>query len=188
MKCVDSQNLIMKFFDRELNDIEEAQLKQHLKTCKKCSENFNSLKEIFNIVEQDPGIEPPEDFEAQVMYRITNEEKVYTKHSDINQFVYNILLTSISLILVTFFAGTLLDFFRTPFNVMELFNSLIDGSRDFIISSISMLKGILIAIVSVATSIYKTYYFEYIILAILFAVTQGVFIKMVRQSSNGGTQ
>ncbi len=186
MKCVDSQNFIMKFFDKELNDIEEAQLKQHLKNCKICSKEFNSLKEIFDIVEQDSGIEPPEDFELQVMNRIVNEERIYKK-PDNNLFVYNILLISVSLVFVIFFAGILREIINTPINLIQIMNRFVDFSQDFIVSAISMFRGIAIAILSVAASIYKTYFFEYIVLGLLLLVTQGVFFKMVRQS-NGGAQ
>ncbi len=186
MKCVDSQNFIMKFFDRELNDIEEAQLKQHLKICKNCSEEFTSLKEIFDIVEQDSGIEPPEGFELQVMNRIEQEAKNYKKPSD-NMFVYNILLVSISLVFVIFIAGTLWEIFKTPIDIIQILNGFVGFSKDFIVSAISMLRGIVIAILSIAASLYKTYYFEYIVLGFLLLVTQGVFLKMVRQS-NGGAQ
>jgi predicted anti-sigma-YlaC factor YlaD len=177
----------MKFFDKELNDIEEAQLKQHLKNCKNCSEEFNSLKEIFDIVEQDSGIEPPEDFELQVMSRIANEAKIYKKSSDNNLFVYNTLLVSISLVFVIIFAGTIWEIFKTPINLIQIMNGLVDYCKDFIVSAISMLRGIVIAILSVAASIYKTYFFGYIVLGFLLLVTQGVFLKMVRQS-NGGAQ
>lgn len=187
MKCVDSHNFIMKFFDKELNDIEEAQLKQHLKNCKNCSEEFNSLKEIFDIVEQDSGIEPPEDFELQVMSRIANEAKIYKKPIDNNLFAYNILLISVSLVFVIIFAGTLWEIFKTPINLIQIMNRFVDYSRDFIVSAISMFRGIVIAVSSVAASIYKTYFFGYIVLGFLLLVTQGVFIKMVRQS-NGGVQ
>ena len=187
MKCVDSQNFIMKFFDKELNDIEEAQLKQHLKNCKHCYEEFNGLKEIFDIVEQDSGIEPPEDFEVQVMSRIANEAKIYKKPIDNNLFEYNILLVSVSLIFVTIFAGTLWEIFKTPINLIQIMNSIVDFSKDFIVSAISMLRGIVIAILSVAASVYKTYFFGYIVLGFLLLITQGVFFKMVRQS-NGGAQ
>lgn len=187
MKCVDSKNYIMKFFDRELNDIEEIQLKQHLKTCNCCSEEFNTLKEIFDIVEQDSGIEPPEDFELQVMSRIAKETKMYKNRNENNAFVYNILLISASLIFAIIFGGVLWDNLRAPLNLMQMAQMIIGNLQDFALLAISVCKGIIIALFSVSASIFKTYYFEYILLAILFIITQGVFFKMVRHS-NGGAQ
>lgn len=70
MTCRDSGDFMMRYFDGETNDIETAQLKQHLKTCKKCSEEYENLKEVFSFLETDIEIEPPQDFEASVMSRI----------------------------------------------------------------------------------------------------------------------
>lgn len=187
MKCVDSKNYIMKFFDRELNDIEEAHLKQHLKTCKDCSEEFNSLKEIFDIVEQESEIEPPEDFEIQVMSRIAKETKMYKNNNENTSSVYSILLVSVSLIFVIIFSGVLWDTFKSPINLIQISQMIIDNLKDFITLAICMFRGIAIALFSVAASTYRTYYLEYIILGILLLLTQGVFFKMVRQS-NGGEQ
>ncbi|PYG85698.1 osteopetrosis-associated transmembrane protein 1 precursor [Ruminiclostridium sufflavum DSM 19573] len=187
MRCEDFRNHIMKFFDKELNDIEEAQLKQHLKICKNCSDEFNKLKEVIDFVEQDSEIEPPEDFELQVMSRIENEVKIYKNHSENNTFVFDILLISVTLIFVIFFGGLLFEGMKEPINFIQVSRFVADNIKDFIAAAISMGRAILIAVMSVTASIYKTYYFGYIILGILLFVTQGVFFKMVRQS-NGGSQ
>jgi len=187
MKCNDSQNHMMKFFDKELNDIEEAQLKQHLKICTNCSKEFVSLKEIFAEIEQDSEIEPPEDFECQVMSRIQNETKMYKKTSQESLFAYNILLVAISFIFVIFFGGMLWETLRTPINILQFFELIVDYSKDFFSSAISMGRGIIIAIVGVTASIYKTYYYAYIVLGILLLLIQRIFIKMVREG-NGGAQ
>lgn len=71
MSCNLSDNLMMKHFDRELNDIESAQLKQHLKWCSECSKKFKELERIFSIVESEDLVEPPQDFEAGVMSRVS---------------------------------------------------------------------------------------------------------------------
>jgi len=187
MKCYDSQNYMMKFFDRNLNDIEEAQLKQHLKICKNCSNEFVSLKEIFAVVEQDSEIEPPEDFERQVMCRIKNETDMYKKTSEGSAFVYNILLVAVSFVFVIFFGGMLWDCLRTPINLVQFLELIANYSKDFFSAAISMGRGMIIAIVGVTASIYKTYYYAYIVLGILLFMSQRIFFRMVRES-NGGAQ
>jgi len=187
MKCNDSQNYMMKFFDRELNDIEEAQLKQHLKICTNCSKEFVSLKEIFADIEQDSEIEPPENFERQVMSRIENETKMYKKTTDQSMFVYNILLGTVSFIFVILFGGILWESLKTPINLLQFSELIVDYSKDFFSAAISMGRGIAIAIVGVTASIYKTYYYAYIVLGILLLVIQRIFIRMVREG-NGGAQ
>lgn len=75
MNCSASESSMMKYFDGEYNDIENAQFKQHLKGCKKCSEEFESLKAVFGYLETKVDIEPPPDFEAAVMNRINALEQ-----------------------------------------------------------------------------------------------------------------
>jgi len=187
MKCNVSQNYMMKFFDKEINDIEEAQLKQHLKTCTNCSKEFFSLKDIFADIEQDSEIEPPRDFELQVMSRIENETTMYRKNSEESAFVVNTLLVAVSFIFVILFGGILWEAMRTPINLIQFVQSIVEFSKDFFSAAISMGRGIIIAIVSVTASLYKTYYYAYIVLGILLLVIQRIFIRMVREG-NGGAQ
>ena len=186
MKCEESQNFIMKYFDRELNDIEEAQLKQHLKVCKNCSDEFESLKEIFNVIEQGLEIEPPEDFERQVMYRIENETVMYRKPEANNSFAYGILLIAVSFSFVILFGGLLYDSLRTPVNLVWLLDMASRHINDFFSAAVSMGKGMTIAIVGVAASIYKTYYYAYIVMGVILFTILKVFFKILK-ASNWGT-
>ena len=194
MRCNDSQNFMMKFLDKEINDIEEAQLKQHLKTCTNCSEEFSNLKEVFSYIEEDTAIEPPDNFEHQVMSRIKKETQMYKKGSDDGTFVYNILLVAVSFIFVILFGGILWEVLSSPVQYIQSFQSIVDYSKEFFAAAVSMVKGISIAIVGVTASIYKTYYYAYIILGILLFMIQKVFFKMVKAGNvrtatdNGGMQ
>jgi hypothetical protein len=186
MKCNDSQNLIMKYFDRELNDIEDAQLKQHIRVCKHCSDEFESLKEIFNAVEQQQDIEPPEDFERQVMYRIKNETVMYEKNTVNNNFVYGILLAVLSFVFVISIGGAIFESLQTPVNVMQFFGTASDYLKDFFSAAVSTGRGIVIAIVGVAASIYKTYYYAYIVMGVILFMILKVFFRILK-SGNWGT-
>ncbi|HEX2926181.1 MAG TPA: hypothetical protein VHP38_07980 [Ruminiclostridium sp.] len=183
MKCSESQDYMMKFFDKNINDIEEAQLKQHIKSCTKCSEEFLSLKEIFTEIEQDSAIEPPEDFELQVMNRIEKEAVMYTKPAHENLYVYNILLITVSFVFVILFSGILYEAVKHPLALMQDVHIAIDLSKEFFSAAVTMIKGIGIALMGVTASIYKTYYYAYILLGILLLVIQGVLIRMVREGN-----
>ncbi|HEY5584067.1 MAG TPA: hypothetical protein VIK78_06205 [Ruminiclostridium sp.] len=187
MKCNDSENYMMKFFDKGMNDLEEAKLKQHLRTCTNCSIEFVSLKEIFADIEKDLEIEPPEDFEFQVMNRIENEVTMYKKSSAESLFVYNILLVAVSFIFVILFGGILWEALRTPIDLIQNVQSIFEISKGLFSAAISMGRGLIIAVVGVTASLYKTYYYAYIILGILLLVIQRIFFGMVREG-NGGTQ
>lgn len=187
MICNDSQNYMMKFFDREINDIEEAQLKQHLKTCSKCSKEFFSLKEIFSEIEKVQEIEPPEDFERQVMTRIEKEVPMYKKYNSENTFVYNILLIVLSLSFVALFGSIIWENMNHTINIYREFLTVTDVMKQFAGAAMSMFKGITITIVGVAASLYKTYYYAYILLGMLLLVIQKIFVTMLKES-NGGAQ
>jgi predicted anti-sigma-YlaC factor YlaD len=70
-----SKNYIMKHFDGEGNDIEEVQFRQHLKSCKSCSDEFSSMEAIFAALGTQTDIEPPANFEAMVMDKVGIIEK-----------------------------------------------------------------------------------------------------------------
>lgn len=187
MKCNEAQSYMMKFFDKNINDIEEAQLKQHFKSCKKCADEFLCLKEIFSEIEKDSEIEPPEDFELQVMNRLKKEVVLYTKPASENTFVYNIILTAVTFIFVILFGGIIYEAVKQPVELFQKVQFVTDLSKEFLTAAVSMLKGIGIAIMGVTASIYKTYYYLYIMLGILLLVIQGVFFRMVREG-NGASQ
>jgi hypothetical protein len=184
----------MKFFDKEMNDIEEAQLKQHLKTCTKCSNEFTSLKEIFDYIEKDTDVEPPENFELQVMTRLKKETKMYKGTNGENIFAYDILLIAVSFIFVILFGGLLWEIIGSPIQFIQGVQTIIDSLKEFLQAAYSMGRGISIAIVGVTASVYRTYYYAYILLGIVLFITQRVFFKMIKGSNvrtatdNGGIQ
>jgi hypothetical protein len=71
MNCQISEEYMMRYFDKDINDIEQAQLKQHLKSCKTCNESFENLSKVLKIVEEEGSVEPPENFEACIMEKIS---------------------------------------------------------------------------------------------------------------------
>ncbi|MGI6778807.1 MAG: anti-sigma factor family protein [Acetivibrionales bacterium] len=70
MNCSLSRNHMMKCFDGEHNDIEDAYFKQHLKACQHCREEFEEMKKVFDILETITQVQPPENFETEVMEKI----------------------------------------------------------------------------------------------------------------------
>lgn len=103
MTCRDSGDFMMRYFDGETNDIETAQLKQHLKTCKKCSEEYENLNEVFSFLETDIEIEPPQDFEASVMSRINVFELERKKKTERALFILYGAATAVLAALSIFF-------------------------------------------------------------------------------------
>lgn len=70
MKCSEVNEIMMKYFDGEINDIDFYYFKQHLKSCPACSEQYTIMSEVLGYMEKQPSMDPPEDFEACVMESI----------------------------------------------------------------------------------------------------------------------
>lgn len=112
MNCETANELMMKYLDHEINDIEEAQLLQHLKSCKACSEEFRCMKEAFALLGSAEEIEPPEDFEIKVMERISALEAPGKQlYQLLPAVLYNVAaVVSIALLLIFVFDIRNVDF------------------------------------------------------------------------------
>lgn len=70
MQCSKMTDLMMRYFDKELSDIELKKLEEHIDSCKSCRAEFNSLKDAISLVDSLPDLEPSLSFESKVMERI----------------------------------------------------------------------------------------------------------------------
>lgn len=109
MNCQESYDYMMKYFDGDMNDIEQAQFRQHLKACKSCSENFESMSEIFGILKEESGVEPPLNFEAGVMQRLEAVEEARRRRTERILFAIYSLATAILGVLTFVFIIDLKD-------------------------------------------------------------------------------
>lgn len=71
MNCIQSNEYMMKYLDGELIDSEHAELIHHINKCSVCCAEFQEYNSIVKSLEEDKGIEPPDDFEITVMRRIS---------------------------------------------------------------------------------------------------------------------
>lgn len=70
MQCREINELIMKYFDHEISELELEMLEKHNEKCAGCAEEFNALKGALSALEELPELESPEGFEARVMENI----------------------------------------------------------------------------------------------------------------------
>lgn len=82
MSCDKYQEYIMRYFDQDLNDIEDLQCKHHLKSCMDCSKLFRTLKETIQLVCEEGKINPPDDFTINVMGKIEEFEAIRSKKTE----------------------------------------------------------------------------------------------------------
>ncbi|MGE4283454.1 MAG: anti-sigma factor [Clostridia bacterium] len=67
MNCGEVNEMMMRYFDGGINDIDCYYFKLHLKSCPVCSKQYAILSEAISYMELQPLLEPPEDFEKCVM-------------------------------------------------------------------------------------------------------------------------
>lgn len=75
MNCNNAVELISLYLDNELNYESEKELFEHIEECSFCKKEFEELKALVEILNDEPDIELPENFHSELMQKI-NEEKV----------------------------------------------------------------------------------------------------------------
>lgn len=186
MNCQTSNDYIMKYFDGEINDIEEAQFRQHLKTCSKCSEEFKCMSEIFGSLEAANTVEPPEGFEASVMEKV---DKVVLarreKNSRMLVLLYN-AATVVSIILLMVFVADLkqVSVFNAFEKIGQYFGSFTSaaGAVLGVVGDIfQLLAGVVGVILDVSVSVVKSYYYIFVTLIGLLLAIQKLYAYVAAQ-------
>lgn len=156
MMCESGNEYVMKYFDKELNDIEIVKLKQHLKVCTECSNEFNELSEIFGILEEDEKLEPPENFENQVMAKIKSLNDERRKMADVFMItgygIVSAMLLSAAAMLVGYFQN--ISFLEVIGKTIGVFNSI---AKVLQVISQSQAGGMLYGFIVVAFAIMLCY-------------------------------
>lgn len=70
MQCKEVNELIMKYFDHDISELEMEMLARHNEKCPDCALEFNALKNVLSSLEELPELEAPEGFECRVMESI----------------------------------------------------------------------------------------------------------------------
>lgn len=176
MNCQTSNDYMMKHFDGEASDIEEAQFRQHLKTCEKCSEEFACMSDIFGSLKESDIVEPPEDFEKRVMEKV---EKVELARRENNSrmlvLLYN-AATVVSIILLLVFVADLkqvsvFSAFEKIGQYLGSFTSAAAAVFGVVGAIFRLLGGVIGVIIDVAVSVVKSYYYIFItLIGLLFAI------------------
>lgn len=186
MNCELSNEYLMKYFDGEINDIEDAQFKQHLKNCRKCCDEFNCMNEIFTSLEKANTVEPPEDFEARVMEKVDMIENTRReKSARMLVLLYN-AATVVSIILLMVFVADL-----KQISVFSAFNKISEyfGSFSNIAAAVfgvlkdifQLITGVAGVLLQVAVSVVKSYYYVFVVLLALLLAVQKLFTIVAAQ-------
>ncbi len=166
MNCETSKNYLMKYFDGELSESEKIQFTEHLEECSECNAEFNCMKAIFTTLDTKAEIEPPADFEAKVMDKVAIIEKERReKSSKTIVWLYNGAM-ALSIVLLLIFVADLkqVSVFGAFEKLGEYFNSFSSATAavvGVVRDLFELLANALLAVVEVAFSIVKSYYYVF---------------------------
>lgn len=177
MNCDTSRELMMKYFDGEMDEAGEKQFREHLKTCGDCSDEFSCMEAIFASLDEKVGIEPPDDFEARVMDKVALIENQKRERSGKRiVWLYN-FATLLSIILLLIFVADMKDV-----SIFSAFDRITGyfGSFSTVTAAISgavkdlfgLLVNSLAAVADIALSIVRSYYYAFIVLILTVLAVQ----------------
>lgn len=192
MNCELSEKYMMEHFDGELDDMEEVQLMRHIKSCSSCHDAFTNMKDIFAAIEAPAEIEPPNNFVAMVMEKVSvieNERK--EKDSRRIVLVYN-AATLLSIVLLLLYVADLkqvsvLNAFEQIGSYFNSFSSVTAAVFGVVEDILGLIGGALLVVFDVAFTIFRSYYYVFIALVVLlFAIRR--LLNYVGTQSGGGAE
>lgn len=186
MNCKLSGDYTMKYFDGSLNDIENAQLKQHLKACKKCNVEFKNMDEIVTFLKTSGTVEPPECFVEDVMKKVSSIEALSRKRADRWLILLYNFTTAVFVVLLTIFTiglkeASISGLFEQAGKAFSSFSSAAFGLRSIIIEAYNVVTGLAGTLLNTAVIICKEYYHVFIILLSILVAIQKTLIVLVKQ-------
>lgn len=169
MNCETSKELMMKYFDGEMDEAGEIQLREHLKVCRDCNDEFSCMGAIFTTLDAKVEIEPPEDFEARVMEKVASiEQQRREKSSKRVVLLYN-CATLLSIILLFIFVADMkqVSVFSAFERLGEYFGSFstVTAAVFGVVKDLAgLLVNALVVVADIAFSIVRSYYYVFIVL------------------------
>ncbi len=75
MKCETIRNMMSSYIDKDLNDIEKAEIEKHLAECEECREEYESLLDIIAVCANLEEVELPQNFRTELHQKLVEEKK-----------------------------------------------------------------------------------------------------------------
>jgi hypothetical protein len=180
MNCKMADNYMMKYFDGEINDIEDVQFRQHLKTCERCRQEYDCMVEIFATIESSATAEPPEDFEASVMEKVNElEKKRMERRTRMLVLLYNAAVVIAIGLLMVFVVGIrpggIASAIESIKGYFGSFNSVTSAVFGVVGDIFKLLGGVVLTLLQVFFSIVKTYYYVFVTMIVLLLAVQRLY-------------
>jgi hypothetical protein len=133
MQCREINDLIMKYFDGDISELEYEMIVKHNEKCTDCAFEFRVLKEAICAVEELPELEVPDGFQNKVMYKVKTSAP-YTMNPKV------LFFWLISVLGLMVFAWNMLSFVVVPY-VRE--SGVLIMAQNLIIYSYNTISGLL---------------------------------------------
>lgn len=137
MHCKEISNLVMKYFDGNISELEREMIVRHNESCSSCAEEFTVLREAMDALEDFAEIEAPLGFESRIM----EEVRALKPYSISSQ---TVIFWLISLLGLTVFSWNMVIFVAIPF-IRE--SGILIAAQNVIIYGVSMILDILYQII-----------------------------------------
>lgn len=133
MRCKEINNLVMRYFDGNISELEYEMILKHNEKCCSCAEGFALLRNAIDTLEELPDIEVPEGFGFRVMEEI-RAGRVYSMNPKLVAFWL------ISVLGLMIFAWNMVTFVVIPF-IRE--SGMLIAAQNVFIYGVNVLSGIL---------------------------------------------
>lgn len=133
MQCKEINNLIMKYFDGNISELEREMIIKHNEKCCSCALDFKVLRQAMDALEEFPELEVPDGFESRVMEGIKNRVSYATNPKIVAYWLVSVLGLMI-------FAWNMVTFVAIPF-VRE--SGILIAANNVLIYGINMVSGFL---------------------------------------------
>lgn len=183
MNCKDIQNLSMRYFDGDLDDMEYARLRQHLQNCPGCLSEFEEMNQVMEAIKLNE-VEPPQGFEAKVMERVCQLEVIRNRRTKTVLTVLYSLTGLLLLMLGVAFAAGLKDL--TVYEAVGQLGSYLNSWSGIMFTLYNILKifynmisGITDILLQVVIALTKTYYYIFAAMILMLFILKKMYANLV---------
>ena len=75
MKCETIRNMMSSYIDKDLNDVEKAELEKHLAECEQCREEYENMLDILAMCSNLEELELPQGFRTELHQKLVEDKK-----------------------------------------------------------------------------------------------------------------
>lgn len=179
MQCEQINDIIMKYFDGHISELEHEQLQRHIQKCECCAMEFGVLKDALYEIESLPDIEVPDRLTLNIMIAIEEQKSLA-----INKWL--VLSWGMGFLGLVLFTYNILSYVVLPMlgiaplttlpNLMQMLYTVADGLKNGFVS-LSLLLG---KILVLRNLLFK----EHLVFIVLWLLTFGAAYFMLFRLSN----